>query len=290
MKNNLPPILVTGSHRSGSTWVGKMLALPSEVKYISEPFNPIIGIKKINKWFLYINDKNEAEYQSEIERLLKFMGDVPFNLPAVKYWLNALRPGKKRPLLKDPIAAMSSDWLSSTFNMQVVVLLRHPAAFHSSLKRVNWHFDFNNFLDQTELMSDHLSSLKPLIEKPNKTYVEEAGILWLCIYRVLDAFSQKHPDWIVVRHEDLSRNPVEEYQKLYQKLDLEFTNKIKAEIIKTSGGHNSAEAKQGQALDLNRDSRGLIKSWQKHLSQEEIKRIRELTEPLAHKYYSDQDW
>ena len=33
------PILVTGSHRSGSTWVGKMIASHPRVAYVEEPFN-----------------------------------------------------------------------------------------------------------------------------------------------------------------------------------------------------------------------------------------------------------
>ena len=33
------PILVTGSHRSGTTWVGKTIALSPSVTYIGEPFN-----------------------------------------------------------------------------------------------------------------------------------------------------------------------------------------------------------------------------------------------------------
>jgi hypothetical protein len=35
------PILVTGAHRSGTTWVGRMLALVPGVEYIHEPFNPV---------------------------------------------------------------------------------------------------------------------------------------------------------------------------------------------------------------------------------------------------------
>ena len=35
------PILVTGAHRSGTTWVGKMLALAPGVAYVHEPFNPL---------------------------------------------------------------------------------------------------------------------------------------------------------------------------------------------------------------------------------------------------------
>ena len=35
-----PPILVTGAHRSGTTWVGKMLALAPGIGYVHEPFSP----------------------------------------------------------------------------------------------------------------------------------------------------------------------------------------------------------------------------------------------------------
>ena len=35
------PILVTGAHRSGTTWVGKMLALAPGVGYVHEPFSPL---------------------------------------------------------------------------------------------------------------------------------------------------------------------------------------------------------------------------------------------------------
>ena len=37
--DNLRPILVTGAHRSGTTWVGKMLSTEDGVAYISEPLN-----------------------------------------------------------------------------------------------------------------------------------------------------------------------------------------------------------------------------------------------------------
>ena len=39
MKNN-QPILIIGLHRSGTTWLAKMLSLPDEIRYVSEPFNP----------------------------------------------------------------------------------------------------------------------------------------------------------------------------------------------------------------------------------------------------------
>lgn len=67
------PILVTGAHRSGTTWVGKMLA-GSQVAYISEPLNvlhrPGVLCAKVKHWYQYVCDDNEAEYLAPFEELL----------------------------------------------------------------------------------------------------------------------------------------------------------------------------------------------------------------------------
>src|SRR3989344_3011392 len=210
MPENNQPILVTGSHRSGSTWVGWMLSLPPNVKYVSEPFNPGYGLKIFKSWFTYINSANEKDYISDIAKLLKFKGDYRLTWPALKYWSNVFYPWPQRPLIKDPIACFASEWLAKKFEMQVVILWRHPAAFYASLKRLNWHFDFSNLLKQANLMADHLEPLRNFIEQENKSYAQEAAILWLCIYSVLDKYLANNTNWLSQRHEDISQNPLDE--------------------------------------------------------------------------------
>lgn len=287
MKIKNKSILVTGSHRSGSTWVGQMLSLPSNVKYVSEPFNPGYGLKKFKSWFVYINDQNEGEYKKEIENLLKFRGGYRLNLPAFRYWSNMVWSFNKRALIKDPIACFSSDWLANNFDMDVIVLFRHPVAFYTSLKRLNWHFDFDNFLKQNRLMDDHLKPFVDLIKKENKSYPEEAAVLWLCIYAVLDKYISSNPSWIVKRHEDISLNPVDEFRDIYDKLGLIFTNKIEQKIIKYSSGKSSDPTK---VLDLKRDSRSVVRQWLNHASDDEIKIIKNITGDLALKYYPEDKW
>ena len=56
------PILVTGSHLSGTTWVGKMISQSPSVGYIHEPFSPhcepgLCGAK-FGYWFPYVSDEN----------------------------------------------------------------------------------------------------------------------------------------------------------------------------------------------------------------------------------------
>jgi len=61
-------ILVTGSHRSGTTWVAKMIANSPSVGYIHEPFNPTIyrpGICAAKfRGFTYISKENEAAFMT----------------------------------------------------------------------------------------------------------------------------------------------------------------------------------------------------------------------------------
>lgn len=286
MKKN-KPILVTGSHRSGSTWVGQMLSLAPWLCYVSEPFNQGYGLKIFSQWFTYINEKNEAKYFKDITRLLSGYGHYRFTWPALRYWLCGLWPFEKRWLIKDPIACFSSQWLADNFEMEVVVLFRHPLAFYSSLKRLNWHFDFDNFLNQDNLISDHLYHFIDLIKKKDKSYAEEAAILWLCLYSVLDKYISRHPHWLVKRHEDLANNPLSEFKKLYNELGLDFSAKTEKEIIKYSAGKISSPLKD---LDLKRNSRAVISQGFKNVSKEEMEIIKKITGDLALKYYPLNDW
>src|SRR5947209_3701161 len=82
------PILVTGSHRSGTTWVGKMLAATPSVGYIHEPFNlthrPGICTAKFPYWFTYINEENESLYLEPLKNTLEFRFDIGAELPAIQ--------------------------------------------------------------------------------------------------------------------------------------------------------------------------------------------------------------
>ena len=132
-------------------------------------------------------------------------------------------------------------------------------------------------------MADHLEPFRSLIEKPNKSYAEEAAILWLCIYQVLDKYLQRNKDWLAVRHEDLSRDPINQFRSLYGKLSLKFTPRIENKIRQYT---ESQKAVRGE-LVLKRDSVSLAGKWKADLSAEEIAIIKKITGALAAKYYPE---
>jgi hypothetical protein len=45
------PILVTGSHRSGTTWAGQMVAAAPHTAYIHKPLNPVVKFGAIAEPF-----------------------------------------------------------------------------------------------------------------------------------------------------------------------------------------------------------------------------------------------
>ena len=172
MKDNRNPILVTGAHRSGTTWVGRMLAADADTAYISEPLNvlhrPGVLHAPVKHWYTYITQENEAEYLPAFEELFDFEYHTWSEILSIRSLKDFLRMGRdfniffngslhgQRALLKDPFAVFSAPWFAQRLNCKVVVTVRHPAGFASSLKRLNWPFDFRNLLDQPILMRDHL--------------------------------------------------------------------------------------------------------------------------------------
>ena len=70
------PILVTGTHRSGTTWVGKMLAADPSSAYISEPLNvlhrPGVLRAKVSHWYQYVCEDNQGVYLPAFKKLLNF--------------------------------------------------------------------------------------------------------------------------------------------------------------------------------------------------------------------------
>jgi hypothetical protein len=302
---NNKPILVTGAHRSGSTWVGHMLALSPALGYIHEPFNlgraPGICKAKFDIWFQYICNQNESLYANDLEDCLRFKCHVLPEFRTLKsledlkeLYKNFLRCGKfrvleKRPLVKDPIAIFSAEWLVKRFNMNAVILIRHPAAFVGSLKKAGWVFDFNHFLQQPLLMERYFLKYKSEIEEyavNKKDITDQAILLWNLIYHVVLIYQKEHPNWIFARHEDLSKSPGEGFSLLYSKLGLNFSTDIKQRII----SYSSTEVTASKNELLRRDSGLNIFSWKTRLTHNEIGKVKENTFEVASKFYAEADW
>ena len=128
---------------------------------------------------------------------------------------------KTLPYANPSICSISADavQLASQFDMQVLVLIRHPAAFCSSLKIMNWQFDFKNFLRQPLLMEAYLYAYKKEIKEftqSEKDIIDQSILLWNCIHFTVKKFQERNTDWIFIRHEDISLDPCDQFRLLYE--------------------------------------------------------------------------
>lgn len=301
------PILVTGSHRSGTTWVGKMLTANDDVAYISEPLNVHhrLGIFRapVNHWYTYITTENEAHYLPAFQELLNFQYHTWLEIKSLRNIKDFLRMGRdfriffngnthgQRVLIKDPFALFSSAWFAEKLNSQVVITVRHPAGFASSLKRLGWNFDFNNLLNQPLLMRDYLEQDKEMMQAIAKDdVIAQGALLWKLIYRFVHLTSNLFPHFNIVRHEDLSLNPIAGFEKLYQNLNLDFTEQVKSQILNSSSSENPSKLSKSKTHSVNLDSKANLDNWKKILSPEEITKIRKITEDTSHHFYNDDEW
>ncbi len=300
--NRLKPILITGAHRSGTTWVGKMLSLSNKIAYIHEPFNKVyrntgFGIQPAF-WFQYIDESNQSEYYQKLLDTLHLKTISPGkanirNINDLKIFLKKNgqflvdRINRRRPLLKDPIALFSTPWLVENFNFVPVILIRHPAAFVNSIKKQNWAFDFGELYKQKTLMrtllADYSEEIKDFSKK-DFSILDQAILLWKITHEVIYEFQQNYLNWIFVKHENVAADPLDQFKTLYTQLGIPFTNKTEAAITQYTQ-KNSGHQESNVVNQIRRNSQKILESWKEELKPSEIDYILKKTEYPGKSFY-----
>lgn len=298
------PILVTGAHRSGTTWVGRIIGASPSVGYIQEPFNilcrPGRCRARFSYWFYYICEENEDRYVRDIEQTLQFRYQLGDEMRAIRtprdtarmvrdFWrFQSHRVHRRRPLLRDPFAFFSAEWLARKFSFDVVVLIRQPAAFVASIKSLRWDHPFDHFLKQPLLMRDHLHSFEDEIREfaeRKQDVVDQAILLWRLIHSVIIGYRDRHPEWTFARHRDLSLNPVAEFRRVFGRLNLPYG--VREEI--DTRHYCMAEARHDGYVwnEVVRNSAQNMSRWRTVLTEKEVARVREKCFGIARHFYSE---
>jgi hypothetical protein len=302
------PILVTGAHRSGTTWIGKMLAVDPQMAYISEPLNvlhrPGVMRARVPHWYTYICKDNEDQYLPAMREMLAFKYHPLLEIKSLRSVKDILRMFRdwrifstgrlfdQDPLLKDPFAVFSAEWFADALDCQVVLVVRHPGAVASSLRRLEWNFDFSDLLNQLLLMRDWLDGFQEEMESllNNADLIAQSSLLWRMVYHVANDLRKRHPEYLIVRHEDISLDPVGEFKKLYDDLELEYSQRVEQTIINSSSESNPKEVSRRAVHSIQVDSRANLENWKQRLTTRDIERVHELTNDVAQIFYPDKSW
>lgn len=304
------PVLVTGAIRSGTTWVGRMLCLSNQLAYIHEPFNPWRwpgwARERFPHELVYVNKENEDTYLPIVRDVMEMRFPLMQHVREIRDprhvwrvardWQRSVRYSLHGwpPLLKDPDALFSAEWLAERFDLQVVVMIRHPAGFASSIKRLEWALLPAMWIWQDALMRDYLSpyadELRGFKARTDTDIIDQAILAWKSLYHVVRHYRELHPEWHFVRLEDVAGDPLAHFQDLYDKLGLRWDDRVVAGIKEHSTTANPAEVPANRFRTIKRDSRAARATWVSRLSEEEVQRIHAGVDPVARFFYPASDW
>jgi len=305
------PILVTGGNRTGTSWTGKMLCLASEVFLVWEPFNcqsPLpLHKHPLATHYRQVLPGESRAVRRFVNRKALFeivhatpggpgIGAKAAKLGKILTKAAGYALGSKAPLYKDPTAIMSAEWFQENYNARVVMVVRHPGAYVNSIRRLNWPMCVEEFASQPQLMETLPVSLQEEIHsriaarnKPREYVLEDASLCWKVFYQVIHQYSKKHPDWIMVRHEDLSLDYINGFKALYESLELTWTPEVEERIEYFCNPVNKVT--QGDVChQFKQNSAALTRVWKNALSQEEQDTVRRITEPVSSLFYHDSTW
>jgi len=286
-----------------------MIGASDAVAYIHEPFNidrgPGICRTQFPYWFTCIRPGTDGAIADDFRRLLDFRYNYLAQAVRVRSKRDVrvlIRDGghflryrmrHSRPLVKDPMALFSAEWIAETFDAQVVVVVRHPAAFASSLKLDGWTHPFSHFLNQPALIEDYLSPFREEIAafaREERHILDQAALLWRLVHHTIAGYRERHPEWRVVRHEDLSREPIEGFGTLFEALDLSYTEKVQEAILRSTSRSNPADREVNGRRFLTRDSRANVDNWRRRLTPGEVERVRARVADVSPLFYGDNEW
>lgn len=299
------PILVTGMPRSGTTWVGRMINQVPYVRYIHEPFNISVspchcGVR-FDYWFFYLSSQNKKKYHDHLKHIIypsynwvgfaNMIGETS-RQRRIRILVNYLQSYfSHRPLVKDPLAVFSAGSLADHFNMDVVILIRHPAAVVNSYKMLKWGHPFSHFLKQPVLMEEHLQPFRSEIEdfvKKEQSIIDQIALLWKLVHHMIIRYKEMYPRWFFLQYEDLAPDPIEGYKKVFKELGLPFSEQTR--MLIQSYGLNESRTEVTEPYTIQQDPTQVVSRWKRNLTISEIDQIRNRVEDISSYFYSEDDW
>lgn len=267
-------ILLTGCGRSGTTWLGNIIAACRGFGIIFEPFDhrrvPQAGDLPLHA---YLRPQgNYPQYKPFIERVL--------NARIHNAWIDRenCRILRWRYLVKAIRANMMLAWIDRTFHCPIVYMVRHPCAVVLSRIKLNWEAHLDILFSQPELVEDYLAPFESIIREA-KTPIQEHSIAW-CVENLVPLRQFVDHDWAFCTYEELCRGAEWEVNRIFARLGLKRTKRVD-EVV----GRPSRQTRFDSAIRMDKDP---VSDWQNHLTKKEISEILAIVSEFGIELYGEE--
>ena len=280
--------LLASSGRSGSTWLGDMLAAAPGTQQIFEPLDPRNSevYRRLMDWpggltpsafkRQYLRPHAEApEWAAFWEDVLR--GRVRTYL--TDYSRTSFFPN--RFLVKVIRANMMLGFVAQRFGPRMIFLMRHPAAVVNSMfyrVKATWPADVRDLLSQEALVEDLLRPWVRELEQVRDGF-EALAVWWAVENRVaLDQLAGR--EHYLIFYEWLSLRPREEMAGLLRWLGMD-EDAVPESLLYRYSRMTSVKQRQSQEKDAMRR----LASWQRELTSEEQRIVLTWAERLEVPWY-----
>ena len=307
------PIVIAGLPRSGTTWTVEVLGRADGVLRISEPDNEdkhpmaIHAKRKLGRYPVLGPGEDDRDYrrlwewilsgapEGRRDRLAQFILGHGMDTrlydgrhDAVK-WLGGTVARSHRPAAAAPGRVVTKsihlqlalEWLVSAFDVEVLVLFRHPANVLASWMEVNLKDGRNSTLEtRPDVCRRYIDRWG--VPLPGPDPVERMCWRIGLLLAVLEESTARHPEWHRRGHEHLCEDPGTEFRRLYDDLGLTWT----AEAGKYLEDKNTP----GTGFQLKRVASELSGSWRERLEDRHLEMLRETLALFPITTWTDRDF
>jgi hypothetical protein len=300
---------VCGLHRSGTTFVGKLLR-KGGVCIVHEPLNEDFGMEGVSIAYPYVTDE-VSTYQFLLNDMVKFQrvwskdsshvtaNSIRKNIYALtggrsglRWWQLRFRMKfgfePRQVCFKDPFMSLATPYVVKKHRIKTVCMVRHPAAIHYSTAKQGWRFDIQNLRRQGELIAAFAEDISDKQWQLAEHHAAASiAILWKLMIRVNQKVQQESLNLKMIRHEDLCLYPLETAEKICSHLEVPFTSKMRA-FVETSSQGQEAEAKEGKVHSFQRDTKALVNIWKEKGNKQDYQLIKDIAEQELKSMYGDE--
>jgi len=268
-------ILVAGTARSGTTWLGDLIASQIPSRILFEPFNPdLVPDYRRFHYFQYMRPGTEnPEFYAFAQKV--FTGEIR------NRWIDSQneRIISKFRLVKEIRANLALKWLNDNFpEVPIIFIMRHPCAVVLSRIELGWatDSDIEPLISQPQLVEDYLGPYLDLIRSA-VNIEEKHAVIWSVSNLVpLKQFNSN--EMKVVYYENLCTHPEVELPGIFETIGYQFLSPL-IDII----NQPSQTARRASAVVAGTDKIG---NWKQKLSRSQIDNILRVVDEfgLSHLY------
>jgi hypothetical protein len=311
------PVAIVGLPRSGSTWTLRALASAAGTSAILEPDNEdkypasIHAKRKLGRYPVLRPGDEAPAYRKLWEWILRgatedrrsrlarhllgpgAVGRIHQGRPDPVTWLAATvardprshptQGGRSGPRIvaKSIHTQLSVEWLADEFDIDVLLLLRHPANVLASWMETNVKDARNSTLEtRPEIRARFLEPWG--VPLPGPDPVERMSWRIGLLVAAIEEAASRHPEWHLRTHEQLCTDPLSEFRRLYADLDLEWGSPAEAFLEE----HNTP----GSGFAVNRIASEQSDSWQRRLNDHQVATLRRVLAWFPITTWGDQDY